>query len=122
MSAITEDWTQYTLDINNREYLLRSVVIAETLKLKTGSEVIINSSTLFNNNNDYDTSRWYRYDPIGLNNNGSTASNGTVIDIINDDVSIVDNTLSSTNLIKTRGIIYIYELTDNSPNLPMVFP
>jgi hypothetical protein len=113
---------EFTLPINNREYVLKSVVIAETLKLKTGSEVIVNSSTLYNNSNDYDPTRWYRYDPIGLNNNGSTVSNGIVIDVINDDMSIIDNKLSSTHLIKTKGIIYVYELSSDLPNSPMILP
>lgn len=115
IDVIVED----TMQINNRQYNLRTVVIAETLKLRNNSDVIINSSALFNNKKIISHgavgNTWYRYDPIGLNNDNLTYLKNSPMSPINYNRDI-ESELSVDHLLKTRGIIYIYELEgENSP-------
>ena len=75
-----------TMDINNSTYILRTVVVAETLKLKSNKEVIINSSMIFNNSKELISgvsNSWYRYDPIGLNNTNLASAMNTPMAPIN---------------------------------------
>jgi hypothetical protein len=114
------------MNINNRDYHLRTVVIAETLKLQNGREAIINSSTLFNDKKNIKANMigctWYRYDPIGLNNDNITMLQNSPIAAINGNKNI-QSSMDINDLLEKRGLIYIYELDGNiNSNIPVIFP
>jgi len=116
---------QDIININDNQYILKSVVIAEVLPLKEGKEVIINSSTIFNENKDLTNggfkSNWYRYDPIGLNNTILTSAINVPLAPINYDRNI-NSELGSDYLLKSRGIIYVYDLISDDSRHIMSFP
>ena len=102
------------MEINNRIYKLKSVVIAETIPLQNNKEVIINSSTLFLIDDDTTIKQtWVKYDPIGLNNSNKSYNLNNPIGAVNETRDINDSS-SSDYLIKQKGIIYLYELIDTS--------
>lgn len=116
---------QDSININNNEYYLKSVVCTETLPLAEGKEVIINSSTIFNESKDITqggfNKNWYRYDPIGLNNTTLTSSINAPLALMNYDRSI-NNEIGTNFLLKSRGIIYVYDLIDDGLKHSMTFP
>ena len=103
---------------------MKTVVIAELIDLKGGKKVIINSSTLYNDDKKLVMgmrSQWYRYDPIGLNNSNSSLTNRPNAPI-NVERSLEDEN-GSHDLIEKRGLIYVYELLDPEvPSQPMMIP
>jgi hypothetical protein len=114
-----------TMEINNRTYILRTFVVAETLKLDNNKEVITNSSMLFTDSKELVggiNNIWIRYDPIGLNNTNISSGLNMPMAPINE-IRNMEFSLQIDDLKKYKGLIYMYELVDEkTPNAAIVMP
>ena len=104
------------IEINKIEYNLKSVILAETLHLPSGQEIMLNSSTLIytEDPNNIGGTNVLKYDPIGLNilyNN----DNKPILNISN--MGPINTKSREEEAFEKYGLIYMYTIDPDAEEL-----
>jgi hypothetical protein len=113
--------------IRNDEYKLRSVIVSEVNNLANESDLVIGSSTLVMLHQDFNKNRYqdefFIYDPYSVvkpSTIGNTVVRYRPIELIKH-IGNSTNEVGFMDIARTRGIVFMYELTHDSSSGVIAF-